>query len=88
MASATHDKMERLHGKLADVLLDELEVGDDDLGVSPAMLTVAARFLKDNDITAQPAAGSKISELEEKLKQKKGRRLASVTPIAPEAAEG
>lgn len=94
--AASHDKMGRLHDKLCDVLLANLE-GEEVIlfnedgeptpvnKVNPALLTVAAKFLKDNAITCQEAEGSKLSELEAKLREKRERRLASVTPLHPDA---
>lgn len=83
MANATHDSMKDLHGKLADSISNAL---DDDEFVSPALFTVAARFLKDNDITCQSEAGNKVNELEEQLKLARAKRLAKVVPITEDQA--
>lgn len=83
MANATHESMQNLHGKLTESISTAL---DDDEFVSPALFTVAARFLKDNDITCQNEAGNKVHKLEEQLKEARKKRLAKVVPITEDQA--
>jgi len=76
--NATHKVMQELHGKLAESISNAL---DDDEFVSPALFTITAKFLKDNEITCQGEAGDKINKLDEQLKQARAKRLASVPPM-------
>ena len=85
------------YNKILDLALDEQELmekeavegEEEDLdgmfggvaAISPAMLTSAANFLKQNDVTAQEELGDSMTELDRKLKKKqlKGRgKLQSV----------
>ena len=56
---------------------------------SPALLTLAVKLLKDNQITVQPAEDGKVNELERTLAQKKKHSQLKVIPfIQPEQAHG
>lgn len=41
---------------------------------NPALLTAAAKFLKDNDITVAPDDSEELSDLEKRLKEKRTRK--------------
>jgi hypothetical protein len=81
--NATHSQLSALHGKLTESLSSAL---DDDEFVSPALFTITAKFLKDNDITCQPEEGTKVNALDEKLKAARAKRLTKVTLIHPDKA--
>lgn len=50
---------------------------------TPALLTVAARFLKDNDITCEVDKSKGVSELKDKLAKRKKRPLtAKILPLS------
>lgn len=51
---------------------------------TPALLTVAARFLKDNDITCEIEESEGASELRDQLQQRRRRKstLASILPLS------
>lgn len=52
---------------------------------SPALLTIAAKFLKDNDITCQVEDSKEMSDLEKRLAAKKERKaVGNVLPIHSE----
>ena len=59
----TTEILSSLHSRLASVLTDLLDSGE----ASTADLNVIRQFLKDNQITAQPAEGSAISDLAKAL---------------------
>jgi len=98
---ATESKLSELHGVLATVLIAQLkeigveedieqgmEEGKEHYTASPALLTVCARFLKDNEITCEVGDSSKMNELKEQLKdRKKGKRLSLVPPLGSDVEE-
>lgn len=52
---------------------------------SPALLTIAAKFLKDNDITCQVEDSKEMTDLEKRLKAKPARKVVgNVLPIQQE----
>lgn len=52
---------------------------------SPALLTIAAKFLKDNDITCLVEDSKEMSDLEKRLAAKKERKaVGNVLPLLPE----
>lgn len=97
MAKANESELANLHCLLARVLAaqvgEEVEEYDEE-GVptgkvytaTPALLTIAARFLKDNEITCEVEDSEGLSDLRSELAARKtGRRkLASVSPISKE----
>jgi hypothetical protein len=104
--AATEEALAGLHATLATVIdkqLSEtivvnLEAVEDDgaaeelmFSASPALLTVAARFLKDNDVTAdtgESAEGmSKVQKRLEDIKKNRG-KVISLADLHPVAADG
>ncbi len=104
--AATEEALARLHATVAKVIAEQLNetlvLNQDDVDnagaeeermytASPALLTVATRFLKDNDITvdagAQDAGQSAIRKRLDSLKQARGKvvSLADMHPVAEEA---
>ena len=91
--TADANKLARLHEKLTDVLLELTEISEikdeegnvTKIGPSPAMLTVAKSFLKDNEITCNMQTDEKGSALADRLEGKKKRPLAAVIPLVAEA---
>ena len=94
MSKIDDSNLNALHEVLAAVLVEQVEARaqfTDEDGVehdistaSPAMLAVAAKFLKDNNITCSVEDDTNLGRLDELLsnKTKKGRAtLASVSPI-------
>ena len=79
--AANEGSMGVLHDLLARQLIAKIESG----GASAAVLAVAAKFLKDNNITCMPTEDNAIGELEEKLKQRRSKRT-SLTQADLEAA--
>jgi len=78
MSKATLDKLNALHGAVADVLAEGLEAcapaatEDDDgefklIGYDARLVGQAMTFLKDNDITVDLDTGADISETQKRL---------------------
>lgn len=98
--AASEKVLSNLHKKLTEVLIDALkgtetesyidpDTGDEIAGTvipaSAAVMTVAAKFLKDNGITCAPAEDNEMGELERimaarqrKLRQVDGADAAAV----------
>ena len=94
MSKSSDDALGDLHGALAMVIRNQVEAKADWINedgehqemftASPALLAVAAKFLKDNNITCSIEDDTNLGRLDEILagKQKQGRlSLASVSPI-------
>jgi len=71
--------------KIYEERLEEYEAGGSTeifVEPSPAFITVATRFLKDNQITCAPEDSEEVSELQARLAKKRDRKkLASVSPL-------
>lgn len=91
---ATERKLSSLHGALADVMTEQVltreqvtefdaegieqPTGETYFSASPALLATAAKFLKDNSITADIQTDANLGKLEAALasKQKRSRMTA------------
>ena len=71
MTKATEQDLGDLHGKLTRVLSDNLENED---GPSPSILSIAVKFLKDNEITCSIKDNQDMDSLNESLKAKRAKR--------------
>lgn len=101
--AANESQLAKLHATLAKVIEEQLqerilvnkeEVDDEGADpafmftASPALLTVASRFLKDNDITADVgSADDRTDAIKRRLEELQGNRgkvvrLADITPVA------
>lgn len=65
--AATEDTLGELHTQLAQTLTDLVKAD----GTSAAVLAVAAKFLKDNNITCTPATDNALGELEAQMRAKR-----------------
>ena len=86
MSKASEEKLSELHGQLAETLTDMIQVRtvtkydkegeayDETVEPSPAALAVAAKFLKDNNITATPSQSGAVDELKDKLAKRRPSR--------------
>lgn len=70
--AANEGSMGMLHDLLARQLIAKIESGE----ATASELAVAAKFLKDNNITCMPTEDNAIGELEEKLKLRRSKRTA------------
>ena len=76
MTKATIDALAILHGKVAEVLTDALDLEDCDgnaISPSPAIIAQATKFLKDNDITCDLNDSEDLQDLERILQEKRGK---------------
>lgn len=67
--AATEDKLGTLHDALAEVLTNAVKAE----GTPAAVLAVAAKFLKDNNITCSPSGDNALGDLEAALRAKRER---------------
>ena len=84
MSKATEDKLSNLHGKVAQVLMEQLEdtisivdeSGEERAipSASPATLAQAIKFLKDNEVTATIEEDENLNGLADMLKEKREKR--------------
>ena len=86
--AAAEEKLGSLHGMIADTLMEQLEgepIFDLESGevigrrIDPRIISAAISFLRDNKIKANPFLSEKISEIEERLKNRT-KRFKVVTP--------
>ena len=68
---ASEDTLGALHSRVASVLTDNLETED---GPSPSMISIAVKFLKDNEITCSIKDNQDMSILSDALKEKRAKR--------------
>jgi len=92
--AANEDKLAGLHNALATVIAQQVqetqEIYDEDgnptgrffYPATPALLTVAARFLKDNDITCEVEESIGLSELQKALAEKKKHSSSKIRDIS------
>ena len=97
MSKATEDKMNELHGKVATVLCEIVDhksapvtfdeegntiVGEEEFDVSPAMVSAATKFLKDNQITCDVEQDQNLSRLKDTLDKKRKHSLGDAKQAA------
>jgi hypothetical protein len=93
MKKATLDKLEALHGAVADILADGLEacdpklVEDDDggshlEGYDARLVGQALSFLKDNDITVDHDTGDAVDAAQAALDQIRKKKRVDNDPFA------
>lgn len=63
MSKASQDKLSELHGKVAEKIIKLL---DDEETVVQG-LTLAIKFLKDNNVQADPDLNAAVSKIQEKV---------------------
>ena len=75
MTRTTEEKFDELHGLVADSFLEEIRrLQEEGEGLPPAILTSAAKFLKDNGIDRPARDGDTLDLLNEELPD-------NITPI-------
>lgn len=91
--AASLDLMGRLHEMLAEAMLEELKFAKEEGMPIPASDKAAiAKFLKDNNVTADPAAAADLEALQAALLEKREdtrdtRLKEKLTSLSPEAIE-
>lgn len=104
--AATEDRLAKLHAVLAQVIeaqlsekllvnKEEAEAGEEEeqwmYTASPALLTMAARFLKDNDITADVGdAEGRTDAIQKRLAEirSNGGKVVRLSDLHPVAQDG
>jgi len=80
-ALSASEKAEALLDEYREVLPDAVtEFLESTAGTNPALLQAVSRFLKDNDITCVVEENHDMSELEQRLSNKR-KRVGNVIPI-------
>ena len=95
MAKAKETELEKLHAEVAKILTKqvsaemEMEIEGEAVLIStasPALLGQAIKFLKDNNITADPETDENLTELAEVLEKK--RKQGRMRLVSPKQASG
>lgn len=74
---AAVQKLNELHAAVADVFITRLEQDKkDDLPTDAATLSAAIRFLKDNNISADPASTDDLQEMRDLMAEQAEKRRA------------
>jgi len=68
---ASEEALGVLHSRVADVLIENLETEE---GPSPSIISIAVKFLKDNEITCSIKDNQDMDSLNEALKAKRAKR--------------
>jgi len=84
-SAAPEEKLGELHSLIADTLIQQLSDFDHEEGLDPRILSSAISFLRDNKIKANPFLDEKVSEIEQRLKDRT-RRFQVVPGDAAERA--
>jgi len=97
--NALHDKLTQMFTKYLDRHLADPVLVDNpaesavhavmfDTEPSPAMLAVIAKFLKDNDVTAQPEEIDKLRDMRRSLADKRKNRIKTLSDLSVELPVG
>ena len=75
MSTATKDELGGLHRLVTQAYIGEIQTCmREEIPVTPAILSGAAKFLKDNEITADPADKKDLRNLQDTLKRQAAER--------------
>lgn len=82
MSKATAATLHALHGKVAKTMIDRLEEdAEQGLPTDAATLSAMIKFLKDNNVTADPASTDDLKELRtglaDQLAEQRRKRMAA-----------
>lgn len=83
MAKATVADLGELHGILCEALKDQLQKEE----LTPAWATVAATFLKQNSISADPDKNEGLQELAKTLRDRKKGKLRTLQDLSAAASD-
>ena len=75
--AATQSKLGELHELLAEAFTSSIKLDMDEQLCNPALLSAAAKFLKDNEITADLKEADDLAELRDRLAAAARERRAS-----------
>lgn len=80
--AAKEDKLHKLHEMVAESFINRIEMDiSDNLPTDAATLAAAAKFLKDNSITADPADANKLDTLRNSLVKAQQERKANMANV-------
>lgn len=81
--ASSREIMEALHTKVADSLTKRIEDDmNDNIPTDAATLSAAIKFLKDNDITSDPADKEDLNGLRDKLTEQRKQRKGNILQLA------
>ena len=72
---ASESALGSLHSRVAEVLIDNLETED---GPIPSIISIAVKFLKDNEITCSIQDNQDMSALNNALQAKRAKRKLKI----------
>lgn len=85
--ASTVGELNELHALIAKSLKQRIEQDiDDNIPTDAATLGAAIKFLKDNNVTADPADSDDLAELRNKLKEQAAQRRKTVGNVVALAA--
>lgn len=90
---ATREKLERLHGMLADSFVARLAAdAKDEIPTDAATLGAISKFLKDNEVTADPADSDELAHLKQQFinlqsQRNNGRKTAAALALVSAKSE-
>lgn len=83
MAATDKDSLELLHRLVTQAYSTEIALAlKDEAPPNPALLAGAAKFLKDNEITADPADKKDLKEMQRKLKEASAQRKSRKSNVS------
>lgn len=87
------EKLGRLHELITDSFIARIEDDmNENLPTDAATLAAAAKFLKDNDVSADPAEAGKLDELREQMikrsKENKANQASNIVDLAQRLKNG
>ena len=78
--AAPIEKLNKLHEMVTDSFIKRLELdAEDGVPTDAATLSSMTKFLKDNEVTADPAESSKLDSLQEQMIQRSKENKANQT---------
>lgn len=88
MSKASLEKLHRLHGMLADSFASRLEQDiKDNIPTDAATLGAISKFLKDNEVTADPADSSDLADLKKQFAEAQATRRSRGSNIVALATQ-
>lgn len=91
--AATEDKLRKLHELVADSFINRIEDDiNDNLPTDAATLAAAAKFLKDNNVSADPVDNGQLDELRKKMTERsaanKNAQASNIVALADRLKSG
>lgn len=81
--ATSREIMETLHVRVSESLTKRIEADmKDEIPTDAATLSAAIKFLKDNDITSDPASRDDLNGLRDKLSEQRAQRKSNILQLA------